>query len=47
MLHRALDLAGSHECGNEPLGSVKGRDFLLSKWLLASQDGLFSVEFVN
>jgi hypothetical protein len=28
MLHRALDLAGSCEYGNEPSGSIKGREFL-------------------
>jgi hypothetical protein len=31
MLHRALDLVGSHVHGNEPSGSIKGRKFL--DWL--------------
>jgi hypothetical protein len=28
MLHRTSELAGSYEDGNEPLGSIKGGEFL-------------------
>ena len=34
------------ECGNEPLGSIKCREFLLSEELLPFQEGLCSMELV-
>jgi hypothetical protein len=38
-------VGGSCEHGNEPLGSIKGREFL--EGLSASQAGLCSMELVN
>jgi len=40
-------VAGAYECGNEPSGSIKSREFLeLLEDLLASQEGLCSIEFM-
>jgi hypothetical protein len=47
MLHRASELAGSCKHGNETWGSIKGGDFLLTEWLLASQEGFCSTELVK
>jgi hypothetical protein len=45
MLRKAVELAGSCEHGNEPLGSIKGGEFLDNlELLLASQEGLCSME---
>ena len=38
-------MAGTCECGNEPLGSIKGVEFfLLTENRLASQEGFCSME---
>ena len=37
-------MAGTCECGNEHSGSVKWEEFLTSCYLLASKEGLCSVE---
>jgi hypothetical protein len=40
-------VAGCCECGNEPLGCMKGGISWLDEDLLVSQEGLFSLELVS
>jgi hypothetical protein len=44
-----LDLSGSCEHGDEPLGSIKGREFLdqMTLKLVLASEGLCSMELVN
>jgi hypothetical protein len=45
-----IHLAQDTDCcerGNEPSGYVKGEKFLLAEWMLAFQEGLYSMELVG